>query len=302
MDISQSADSMDMPSHNTSVCFRDYIELCKPRVVALMILTSVVGMCLSRAPHFSWMTFFFANIGIALVAGSAAAVNHLVDRHIDRLMHRTKNRPIAQGKVSTRNAIVFAASLAVMGTALLICFANILTAVLTLLTLVGYAGVYTMYLKHATPQNIVIGGIAGAAPPLLGWVAMTGHVGVGALILLLLIAVWTPPHFWALAIYRVEEYAKADVPMLPVTHGIPYTKLNILVYTIILLFVSLLPCVIGMSGWIYCIAALLLGARFIQMAVQLKKSDDADLAMRVFRYSIVYLMGIFIALVIDRFV
>lgn len=302
MDISQSMHSTDLPLHTPSLRIRDYIELCKPRVVALMILTSMVGMCLSHAPHFSWMTFFLSNIGIAFVAGSAAAINHLVDRHIDRLMHRTKNRPIAQGKVSTRNAIIFAVSLAAMGAVLLMHFANTLTAVLTLLTLVGYAFVYTMYLKHATPQNIVIGGIAGAAPPLLGWVAMTGHVEFGAIVLLLIIFVWTPPHFWALAIYRMDEYAKADVPMLPVTHGISYTKSNILVYTIILLLVSLLPFFIGMSGWIYCISALLLGARFIRMGIQLKKSDDAELAMRVFRYSIVYLTGIFIALVVDRFV
>ncbi|OGT44105.1 MAG: protoheme IX farnesyltransferase [Gammaproteobacteria bacterium RIFCSPHIGHO2_12_FULL_40_19] len=285
-----------------SVRLRDYFELCKPRVVALMILTSMVGMCLAKPTHFSWVVFLLGNVGIALVAASAAAINHLVDRHIDRLMHRTKNRPIAQGKVSTKYAIMFATTLCVTGLFVLIEFVNTLTALLTFLTLIGYAGIYTMYLKHATPQNIVIGGIAGAAPPLLGWVAMTGHIDLGAIVLLLIIFVWTPPHFWALAIYRVDEYAKADVPMLPVTHGIAYTKLNIVIYTVALFAVTLLPFVVGMSGWVYLVAAILLGARFIQMAIQLKKTVEPKVAMAVFRFSITYLMGLFIALVVDRFV
>lgn len=280
---------------------RDYWILCKPRVVMLMILTSMVGMCLAPTNPFSWTLFFIANAGIALVACSAAAVNHLVDQHIDRMMQRTKNRPIAQGKVTTKNAIIFAAILCVAGMFLLMQFVNTLTAVLTFLTLVGYAGIYTLYLKHATPQNIVIGGLAGAAPPLLGWVAMTGHIDPGAIVLLLIIFVWTPPHFWALAIYRVDDYSKADVPMLPVTHGIRFTKINIVLYTVLLFGVTLLPFAIGMSGWIYLVAALLLGARFLQWTIRLLRSDDAQIAMTVFRFSIVYLMLLFAALIIDHF-
>ncbi|HLB55721.1 MAG TPA: heme o synthase [Coxiellaceae bacterium] len=280
----------------------DYITLCKPRVVMLMILTSMVGMCLATPDHFSWIIFFLGNIGIALVAGSAAAVNHLVDRHIDRLMHRTENRPIAQGTIKTKNAIIFASILFIVGIFILIAYVNLLTAILTFLTLIGYAGIYSLYLKHATPQNIVIGGFAGAAPPLLGWVAMTGHIDPGAIILLLIIFVWTPPHFWALAIYRVDEYAKADVPMLPVTHGIRFTKINILLYTILLFAISLLPFAIGMSGWIYFISAILLGARFLQWAIRLLRTDDAKVAMQVFRFSITYLMILFVALIADRFV
>lgn len=302
MRISARVSSAELSMDNQSVRLRDYFELCKPRVVALLILTSMVGMCMARPAHFSWLIFLLGNIGIALVASSAAAINHLVDRHIDRLMHRTKNRPIAQGIVSTKYAIIFATILCLVGMFILIVFVNILTALLTFLTLIGYAGIYTMYLKHATPQNIVIGGIAGAAPPLLGWVAMTGHVELGAIILLLIIFVWTPPHFWALAIYRVDEYAKADVPMLPVTHGIPYTKLNIVIYAVVLFAVTLLPFVIGMSGWIYLLTAIALGVRFIQMAIRLKNTDEPIVAMAVFRFSILYLMGIFIALVVDRFV
>lgn len=280
---------------------KDYLILCKPRVVLLMILTSMVGMCLARPAHFSWMLFLLGNLGIALVASGAAAINHLVDRHIDRLMHRTKNRPIVTGSVSTKNAIIFATVLCITGMFILIEYVNTLTAILTFAALIGYAGIYTVYLKHATPQNIVIGGLAGAAPPLLGWVAMTGHVELGAIVLLLIIFVWTPPHFWALAIHRVEEYAKADVPMLPVTHGIPHTKTNILVYTIVLFVVTLLPFFIGISSWIYLIAAILLGARFIQWAIRLMRSDDPQIALQTFRFSITYLMLLFVAMVVDRF-
>jgi protoheme IX farnesyltransferase len=285
---------------NLSV-FTEYLTLCKPRVVMLMILTSMVGMCLARPLHFSWLLFCLGNIGIALVASGAAAINHLVDRHIDRVMHRTKNRPIVTGNITAKNAMIFAAILSITGMTILIEYVNTLTAMLTFAALVGYAGIYTGYLKHATPQNIVIGGLAGAAPPLLGWVAMTDHVGFGAVALLLIIFVWTPPHFWALAIHRVDEYAKADVPMLPVTHGILHTKINILVYAIILFFVSLLPFFIGMSSWIYLIAAVVLGARFIQWAIRLMRSDDSKIALLTFRFSITYLMALFLALVIDRF-
>lgn len=296
-----SAKANPVGQFNLSV-FRDYLTLCKPRVVLLMILTSMVGMCLARPAHFSWLIFLLGNIGIALVAGAAAAVNHLVDQHIDRLMHRTKNRPIVTGNITTKNAIIFASLLCITGMVILIEYVNTLTAILTFAALVGYAGIYTGYLKHATPQNIVIGGLAGAAPPLLGWVAMTGHVGLGAIVLLLIIFVWTPPHFWALAIHRVDEYAKADVPMLPVTHGISHTKINILVYTIVLFAVTLLPFLIGMSGWIYLTAAILLGARFIYWAIRLMRTDDARIALLTFRFSITYLMLLFVAMVVDRFI
>lgn len=278
-----------------------YITLCKPRVVLLMILTSMVGMCLSTHDTFSWMIFFWGNLGIALVASSAAVVNHIADQHIDRIMLRTQKRPLAQGSVRTINAAFFSAALCFLGLLILIDYVNFLTAVLSFLTLIGYAGIYTLYLKHKTPQNIVIGGLAGAAPPLLGWVAMTGHIDSGAIVLLLIIFVWTPPHFWALAIHRMDEYAKADVPMLPVTHGIAFTKLHIVLYTILLFFISLLPFVIKMSGWIYLCAAILLGARFLQWAIRLQRTDDRAVALSVFRFSIIYLMLLFVALVVDHF-
>lgn len=280
---------------------KNYITLCKPRVVLLMILTSMAGMCLSTRDAFSWMIFLWGNAGIALVASSAAVVNHIADRHIDRIMLRTQNRPLAQGAISTKNAAIFSIVLCFFGLLILIYRVNFLTAILSFLTLIGYAGIYTLYLKHQTPQNIVIGGLAGAAPPLLGWVVMTGHIDPGAIVLLLIIFVWTPPHFWALAIHRIDEYRKADVPMLPVTHGIAFTKLNIVFYTILLFFISLLPFVIKMSGWIYLCAAVLLGARFLQWAIRLRRTDDRAVALSVFRFSITYLMLLFVALVVDHY-
>lgn len=277
-----------------------YLTLCKPRVVLLMILTSMVGMALAPV-NFSWVIFICGNIGIALMAGSAAAINHLVDRHIDRIMHRTQNRPIAQGIINTTGAIVFAVILCVAALFILIKYVNNLTALLTFITLIGYAGVYTLLLKHKTAQNIVIGGLAGAAPPLLGWVAMTGHVDPGAILLMLIIFVWTPPHFWALAIYRVDEYAKASVPMLPVTHGIRYTKINIVLYTILLCAITLLPFAIGMTGWIYFITAIVLNMRFLQWVIRLMRTDEPRVALSVFRFSIIYLMLLFVALLVDHF-
>lgn len=279
-----------------------YITLCKPRVVMLMILTSMVGMCLATTnADFSWKLFILGNLGIALMACSAAAVNHLVDQHIDRLMKRTEKRPLAQGNLTEKNAIIFSLILGILGLFVLIFYVNNLTALLTFFTLIGYAVIYTVFLKHATPQNIVIGGIAGAAPPLLGWVAMTGHIGLGAFVLLLIIFVWTPPHFWALAIDRVEDYKKASVPMLPVTHGILHTKKNIFWYTIILSLVTLLPFVIGLSGWIYLIGVIILNLRFIQMAHRLLRASDNKLAMPTFHYSIIYLMTLFVFLLMDHF-
>ncbi|PIZ04322.1 MAG: protoheme IX farnesyltransferase [Gammaproteobacteria bacterium CG_4_10_14_0_8_um_filter_38_16] len=280
----------------------DYLTLCKPRVVLLMILTAMVGMCLSSAQNFSWVIFFWGNIGIALLASSAAAVNHIVDQHIDCIMLRTKNRPLVQGKVSTRNAIIFSVVLCFLGMFILIEYVNALTAMLTFLTLIGYAGIYTLYLKHKTPQNIVIGGLAGAAPPLLGWVAMTGQIDPGAIILTLIIFLWTPPHFWALAIYRVNDYANADVPMLPVTHGIAFTKLNIVLYTVMLFGMTLMPFAIGMCGLLYLIVAVALNIYFLHYAVRLKRTSDPAVAFGLFRYSIIYLMALFMAMIVDHFV
>ena len=277
--------------------WRDYLTLCKPRVVALMLLTVVVGMYLAPS-HVSIDLLCVTLLGIALAASSAAAVNHIVDRHIDTLMARTQQRPVAQGRIDVSQAIWLAVSMGVIGLGLLGVFVNILTAFLTFITLIGYAGIYTGYLKRATPQNIVIGGLAGAAPPLLGWTAVTNHLDPQALLLVLIIFTWTPPHFWALAIYRFKEYQQADIPMLPVTHGIRYTKLNVLLYTILLLVVSTLPFVVGMSGWCYLVGALLLGSRFLYWSIILYRSDQPILAMRTFRFSIIYLMMLFLFLLL----
>lgn len=278
-----------------------YFELCKPKVVALMLLTTVVGMLLAAPAALAWQALLFGTLGIALTAGSAAVVNHLVDQRIDALMARTQRRPLPSGRISAQQATVFAIVLGIAGMAILILFVNTLTAVLALLTLIGYAGIYTLYLKRATPQNIVIGGVAGAAPPLLGWTAITGHIDPYALLLVLIIFTWTPPHFWALAIYRHEEYQRAGIPMLPVTHGIPFTKFSILLYTLLLICVSLLPFVTGMSGVIYLLGALMLGAGFLYYAIALLLQDNKEIAMSAFRYSIIYLMMLFVFLLGDHY-
>jgi heme o synthase len=243
----------------------------------------------------------FGNLGIALCAGGAAAVNHVVDRRIDAVMARTHKRPLAEGRVSPVAALAFALFLAVAGLGLLLAFTNALAAWLTLASLLGYAVIYTGFLKRATPQNIVIGGLAGAAPPLLGWVAVTGHISAEPLLLVLIIFAWTPPHFWALAIHRKEEYAKADIPMLPVTHGEHYTKVHILLYTFALLAVSLMPYVIHMSGPLYLACALVLGARFLQWAWVLYRGGRPHAAINTFKYSIWYLFLLFIALLVDHY-
>ena len=281
--------------------WRDYLELTKPKVVVLMLITSLVGMFLATRAGVPWTVLVFGNLGIGLCAGAAAAVNHVVDRRIDALMARTHKRPLAEGRVAPMAALAFALLLAVLGMVLLLSFTNALTAWLTLASLLGYAVLYTGFLKRATPQNIVIGGLAGAAPPLLGWVAVTGHVGAEPLLLVLIIFAWTPPHFWALAIHRKEEYAKADIPMLPVTHGEHYTKLHILLYTGALLAVSLLPYVIHMSGPLYLASALLLGARFLQWAWVLYRGSRPHAAIKTFKYSIWYLFLLFIALLVDHY-
>ncbi len=283
------------------MAWRDYIELCKPKVVALMLLTVVVGMYLA-VPGWVPLTVLAASLlGIGFCAGSAAAINHLVDKRIDALMTRTRKRPVAVGRVSVRQALFFAFALSISGMTILILFVNLLTAVLTFITLIGYAGIYTGYLKRATPQNIVIGGLAGAAPPLLGWTAVTNQLDPQALLLVLIIFTWTPPHFWALAIYRLEEYKNAEIPMLPVTHGVSYTKLSILLYTILLIVVSVLPFIIGMSGRLYLTGAALLNARFLYWVLKLYYSEKPAIAMRTFRFSIVYLMMLFLFLLIDHY-
>lgn len=292
----------EMQSGHYPLNWRDYLELCKPRVVALMLLTVLVGMFLATSEGVSFTLFFTSLVGIGCSAGSAAAINHLVDKRIDAIMARTRKRPVARGRISVRQALIFAFALGGLGLSILVCFVNALTAALTFLTLIGYAGIYTGYLKRATPQNIVIGGLAGAAPPLLGWTAVTNQLDPQALLLVLIIFTWTPPHFWALAIYRFEEYRHAEIPMLPVTHGIAFTKLNILLYTILLIVVSILPFVIGMSGWLYLAAALLLGGRFLYWAILLYKTEKPLVAMQTFRFSIVYLMALFIFLLIDHYI
>lgn len=281
--------------------WRDYLELCKPRVVLLMLLTVVVGMCLAT-PGWVDLTLMSATlVGVGFCAASAAAINHLVDRHIDSVMARTKKRPVAHGRVSVAQALWFAVIIGTLGLADLILFVNPLTALLTFITLIGYAGIYTGYLKRATPQNIVIGGLAGAAPPLLGWTAVTNQLDPQALLLVLIIFTWTPPHFWALAIYRIEDYQHAQIPMLPVTHGIGFTKLSVYLYTILLLVVSVLPSIIGMSGWVYLVGALILGGRFLQWSHRLYRGEKPVLAMQTFRFSIVYLMLLFVFLLVDHY-
>jgi len=277
--------------------WRDYLELTKPKVVVLMLITSLAGMFLATRAGVGWSVLVFGNLGIGLCAGGAAVVNHVVDRRIDALMARTRKRPLAQGRVEPLPALLFALALALLGMALLLIFTNALTVWLTLASLLGYAVLYTGFLKRATPQNIVIGGLAGAAPPLLGWVAVSGQVSAEPLLLVLIIFAWTPPHFWALAIHRKEEYAKADIPMLPVTHGERYTKLQ----TLILLAVSLLPYAIHMSGPLYLACALALGLRFLRWAWVLYRGSRPHAAIGTFKYSIVYLFALFIALLLDHY-
>ena len=282
--------------------WRDYLELCKPNVVALMMLTAVIGMMLATPGMVPWQALIFGNLGIALCAASAAAVNHLVDRRIDAVMARTRNRPLARGRVDTRQAVMFAGTTGVVGMLILIVLVNPLTAWLTLASLVGYAFIYTYYLKRATPQNIVIGGLAGAAPPLLGWTAVTNEVHGYGLLLVLIIFAWTPPHFWALAIHRREEYAKVDIPMLPVTHGERHTALHILLYTLILFAVTLLPFATGMSGPLYLLGAVVLGFGFLYWAIVLMIGKDVRAPMETFKYSIIYLMALFMVMLADHYI
>jgi protoheme IX farnesyltransferase len=276
--------------------------MCKPKVVLLMVLCATVGMFLATPGMVPWNILILGNLGIALVAGSAAALNHLVDSKIDADMARTRARPIAQGRVSNLQGSIFIAVTGIAGAVILAVYINPLTAWLNLASWIGYGVIYTVFLKRATPQNIVIGGLFGAAPPLFGWTAVTGSVDAGGLLLVLIIFAWTPPHFWALAIERKEEYRKVDIPMLPVTHGVAYTKLHILLYTIIMIIISILPYLIGMSNLLYFVSALILGGGFLYWSLLLFKSNDRKVPMATFRYSITYLGLLFVALLVDHYV
>lgn len=282
--------------------WRDYLEISKPRVILLMLVCALVGMFLATPNMVPLDTIVFGLAGIALVAASAAALNHLVDATIDARMERTHNRPIARGSVDNAHAQIFIAATGISGMLILTLLVNPLTAWLNLASWVGYGIIYTMYLKRATPQNIVIGGLFGAAPPLFGWTAVTNSIDGGGLLLLLIIFAWTPPHFWALAIDRKEEYAKANVPMLPVTHGEAYTKLHILLYTIIMIIITILPFVIGMSNLLYLIGALGLGAGFLYWCVVMIIGTNPKAPIKTFRYSIFYLLLLFVCLLVDHYV
>lgn len=288
-------------SRSVAASARDYLELTKPKVVALLVLTAWVGMMLAQPGMPDAQLLIAATLGIALLSAAAAAMNHVVDQRIDALMARTYSRPVAKGRISPFQAGSFAFALAITGFVVLYALVNALTAWLTLASLFGYAVVYTMFLKRATPQNIVIGGLAGAMPPLLGWAAMTGTIDGHALLLVMIIFTWTPPHFWALAIHRRDDYARVNMPMLPVTHGIEFTKSVIFLYTVLLFLVCLLPYLVGMSGAIYLVGVSLLNLRFMHFAWKLKFAADAGTAMATFRFSIVHLMVLFLLLLADHY-
>jgi protoheme IX farnesyltransferase len=293
--------AVETSSLQPAASWRDYYELGKPRVVMLIMFTAIAGMFLAAPGFPPANALIFGTLGIALAASAAAAINHVLDRRFDAQMARTKNRPLPTGHLTERQALGYAAVLAVLSMVLLWGWVNALTAVLTFCSLIGYAVIYTVWLKHATPQNIVIGGAAGAAPPVLGWTAVTGSVDPYALLLFLIIFAWTPPHFWALAIARRDEYAKAGIPMLPVAYSSDFTRLHILFYTILLVIVTLLPYLTGMSGLIYLVAAMVLGGFFLFRVLQLKVRKDASLPMQTFSFSITYLALLFAALLIDHY-
>ncbi len=280
----------------------EYWELTKPRIVALLVFCAVIGMFLAVPGLPRWRALVFGTLGIWLASSSAAAFNQLIDRRIDKVMVRTAHRPLATGHLNSMQVFVFASLIGVLSMVVLVVFVNPLTAALTFAGLIGYAVVYTAFLKRATPQNIVIGGIAGAVPPLLGWAAVTNEVHPFALLLVLIIFVWTPPHFWALAIFRRDDYSRAQVPMLPVTHGVQYTRWHVLFYTVLLVIVTLLPYLAGMSGLFYLGGALVLGAGFVYYAIKLLDPPDERFAMRVFNYSIVYLMALFAFMLVDHYI
>lgn len=286
---------------NITTSWKDYYALCKPKIVALIVFTAIVGMFLSSPGMVPLDALLFGTLGIGLAAASAAAINHVVDHRIDSVMARTLRRPLPKGKVTMQAAISFAFILAALSMVVLTYFVNVLTAVLTIVSLIGYGFVYSMYLKRATPQNIVIGGAAGAAPPVLGWTAVTGTLDPNSFILFLIIFAWTPPHFWALAIYRMDDYASVNIPMLPVTHGAAFTRLHILLYTIILCLITLLPYLVVMSGLFYLASAILLDVIFLFYVIRMQLDHSDRLAMQTFSYSIIYLMLLFAALLIDHY-
>lgn len=289
-------------SIRSQATWRDYYEMTKPRVVMLLLLTALVGMCLATDTWIDPQVLVFGMLGIGLLSSSAAVINHVVDYKIDSLMARTFNRPVATGKVSPKRALIFAFVIGAIGFVFLALFVNMLTAWLTLASLVGYAVIYTSYLKRATPQNIVIGGLAGAAPPLLGWTAVTGDIHAYALLLVLIVFTWTPPHFWALAIHREKDYAKAEIPMLPVTHGVDFTKTCVLLYTVLLCLVCALPYLVDMSGLIYLFGSTILNAVFMYYAIKLKYNPTSTTAMDTFKYSIYHLMILFVVLLADHYI
>ena len=292
---------MTMTNQQSPLSWKNYLELCKPKVVVLLVFTAIVGMLLAVPGMPPLDLLVYGTLGIGLASSSAAAINHFIDQKADAKMTRTHNRPLPTGDLNSRNVLVFAGIIGLIAMIILVVFVNTLTAVLTFLSLIGYAIIYTIYLKHMTPQNIVIGGAAGAAPPVLGWCAITGDIHPHALLLFLIIFVWTPPHFWALAVAKREEYANAGIPMLPVTHGAEFTRLQILLYTVLLFIVTLLPYLTGMSALIYLFSAVILGLGFIYYAIKMMRNTDNKTAMKTFFYSINYLMLMFAALLIDHY-
>ncbi len=282
--------------------FRDYLILCKPRVVLLMLFTMWTGMYLGAEKPISWWLWLNATVGIALMSGAAATLNHVIDHRIDALMERTQHRPLVTGKLTLRHALIFATIQAIAGFLIVYCGVNALTAILTSLAAIGYSLVYSLYLKRATSQNIVIGGLSGAMPPLLGWTAVTGQLDPQAWLLVLIIFTWTPAHFWALCLHRYHEYKKAPIPMLPVTHGIPFTKLNIVLYSALTVACSLLPYAIGMSGDFYFVSVLLLNVGLMAYALKLQfAKEDRGIALKTFQYSLVYLTGLFLVILLDHY-
>ena len=290
--------SVSLPLHSVPI-WRDYLTLTKPKVVLMLLVTALVGMCLASPTLPPWSAVLFGLIGIGALSASAAVLNHVIDRQFDQKMARTHHRPVAKGRIGAEQALFFAVVLMLMGFAVLWTL-NALTAWLTLASLVGYAGIYTAWLKHATPQNIVIGGLAGAAPPLLGWTAVTGTISADALLLVMLVFAWTPPHFWALAIHRRADYANAGIPMLPVTHGIEFTKSMVLLYTVLLAIVGVFPWLIGMSHWGYLLGSTLLNLAFVAYAIKLKFFDEKGHAWAMFKFSIWHLLALFVCLLLDH--
>ncbi len=282
--------------------WREYLALCKPRVVLLIVFTAVIGMFLSTEGMVPLAALVFGTLGIGLAASAGAAINHIADQRIDAVMARTRGRPLPTGRLDTTRAVVFASVLCAISMLMLVSMVNTLTAALTFASMIGYSVIYTVFLKWRTPQNIVIGGAAGAMPPVLGWTAVTDSIDPHALLLFLIIFAWTPPHFWALAIHRKDDYARADIPMLPVTHGVAFTRTYVLLYTVVLFVVSLLPFVTRMSGALYLAAALLLGAGFLYQALVLYRGRDRGAPYRTFKYSIHYLSGLFAALLVDHYI